>query len=226
MNTSLTPCTLARFDGRGTRPEFSSPFSNRRSTAPRQSANGPDEALIKAIARGDRDAMRLLYGRYSTRVYRFALRLVGDTAAAEDVVSEVFLDVWRGAGGFAGRSEVATWILAITRHKAMQFFRRRRFEPLDDATSELIEDDSDGPETVLQKKQAGPVLIEALQHLSLAHREIIDLVYYHDRSTEEVARILNIPISTVKTRMFYARKQLARLLAEAGQDRSLLASRG
>ena len=78
-----------------------------------------DEILIARIAQGDRLAMQVLYGRHHVRVYRFGLRLVRDEQAAEDLISEVFLDVWRQAGKFEGRSAVSTWLLAITRFKAL-----------------------------------------------------------------------------------------------------------
>ena len=78
-----------------------------------------DEVLIARIAQGDRLAMQVLYGRHHVRVFRFGLRLVRDEQIAEDLISEVFLDVWRQAGKFEGRSAVSTWLLAITRFKAL-----------------------------------------------------------------------------------------------------------
>src|SRR5215467_30515 len=74
-----------------------------------------DEALIAAIAAGDRAAMRILYNRHQVRVFRFAARLVDDAASAEDVVSEAFIEVWRQADRFEGRSSVSTWIMSIAR---------------------------------------------------------------------------------------------------------------
>ena len=73
----------------------------------------PDEVLIGRIANGDRLAMQVLYARYHVRVFRFVVRLVRDEATAEDMISEVFLDLWRQAGRFEGRSTVSTWLLAI-----------------------------------------------------------------------------------------------------------------
>ena len=176
-----------------------------------------DRALIKAIARADREAMRLLFCRFKTPVYRFARRLIADHNTAEDIVSDVFLDVWRRAGTFKGQSSVSTWLLAITRNKVMALLRRRAVEPLDDDAAERIEDDSDGPETVCQKQQVRSILQASLKRLAPVHREIIDLVYYHDRSIAEVAKILDIPTSTVKTRMFYARERLAKMLRDTRQ---------
>jgi RNA polymerase sigma-70 factor (ECF subfamily) len=84
-----------------------------------------DEALISAIAAGDRHAMHVLYVRHSVRVYRFVLRLTNDSSLAEDLVSEVFIDVWRRAHGFKGKSQVSTWLLAIARNKTLSAMRAR-----------------------------------------------------------------------------------------------------
>jgi RNA polymerase sigma-70 factor, ECF subfamily len=84
-----------------------------------------DEVLIGRIANGDRLAMQVLFARHHVRVFRFVLRLVRDEAAAEDLISEVFLDVWRQAGKFEGRAAVSTWLLAIARFKALSALRRR-----------------------------------------------------------------------------------------------------
>ena len=178
-----------------------------------------DEVLIGRIANGDRLAMQVLYARYHVRVFRFVVRLVRDESTAEDLISEVFLDVWRQAGRFEGRSAVSTWLLAIARFKALSALRRRPEQELDDRTAEAIEDTADDPHTALEKKDKGAILRKCLTGLSAEHREIIDLVYYHEKSVEEVAEIVGIPENTVKTRMFYARKRLAELLKAQGIER-------
>ena len=178
-----------------------------------------DEVLIGRIATGDRLAMQVLFARHHVRVYRFVLRLVRDESVAEDLISEVFLDVWRQAGRFEGRSQVSTWLLAIARFKALSALRRRPDEELDDETAEAIEDPSDDPEVALEKKDKSAAIRKCLERLSAEHREIVDLVYYHEKSVEEVAQIVGIPENTVKTRMFYARKRLAELLKAAGIER-------
>jgi len=178
-----------------------------------------DETLIGRIARGDRLAMETLYGRHHVRVYRFVLRLVRNEATAEDLISEVFLDVWRQAGRFEGRSTVSTWLLAIARFKALSALRRRKGEELDDDMAAAIEDPSDDPGVALLKKERSAALRNCLNGLSAEHREIIDLVYYHEKSVHEVAEIVGIPEGTVKTRMFHARKKLGEMLAAQGVDR-------
>src|SRR3954464_8577331 len=137
-----------------------------------------DEILIGRIANGDRLAMQVLFARHHVRVFRFTLRLVRNEATAEDLISEVFLDVWRQAGKFEGRSAVSTWVLAIARFKALSALRRRPDAELDEETAEAIEDTSDDPEVSLEKKDKSAVIRKFLVHLSAEHREIIDLVYY------------------------------------------------
>jgi len=177
-----------------------------------------DEALIARIASGDRLAMQVLFARHHVRIYRFVLRLVRDQSKAEDLISEVFLDVWRQADRFEGRSTVSTWLLAIARFKALSALRRKPEEGLDEDAALEIEDLADNPEVTLEKKDRSAVIRKCLMGLSAEHREIIDLVYYHEKSVEEVAKIVGIPENTVKTRMFYARKKLAEMLKAAGLE--------
>jgi RNA polymerase sigma-70 factor, ECF subfamily len=177
-----------------------------------------DERLVERIAAGDRLAMELLYARHHLRIYRFVLRLVNDAPTAEDLTSDVFLDVWKQAGRFEGRSQVSTWMLSIARHKAMSALRRRTDDALDDEVVAKIPDSTDNAEVILQKQNESAVLRECLTQLSPAHREIIDLVYYHEKSVAEVAEIIGAPQNTVKTRMFYARKRVAELLDARGFD--------
>jgi RNA polymerase sigma-70 factor (ECF subfamily) len=175
--------------------------------------------LVEAIADGDRQALQTLYRRHHVKVYRFAMRFMRDEAAAEDLVSEVFIDVWRQADRFERRCQVSTWLLAITRNKALSTLRRRSHEQLDHEIAEFIEDPTDSPEITMQKQERSAVLRSCLQELSPAHREIVDLVYYHERSIEEVSDIIGVPANTVKTRMFYARKRIGEMMAARGISR-------
>jgi RNA polymerase sigma-70 factor (ECF subfamily) len=177
-----------------------------------------DEMLLRSIADGGRTAMHILYSRHNVRVYRFVLRIVRDTTMAEDLVSQVFLDVWRTASQFEGRSQVSTWLLSIARFKALTAMRQRRHEDIDQEDVLEIADEADTPEASLDRSTTSAILRACVAKLSPAHREIINLVYYHEKSVEEVGAIIGIPQSTVKTRMFYARKQLADLLRGAGVD--------
>jgi RNA polymerase sigma-70 factor, ECF subfamily len=191
-----------------------------RATGRRRSAATSDEVLVGLIAHGDKDAMEALYRRHNVRVFRFLLRFVDGEATAEDLVSEVFLEAWRKAGQFAARSSVSTWLLAIARYKALSALRKRSAEGLDDDVIEFIEDPSEDPESALAKTERAQILRDCLRQLSPAHREIIDLVYYHERSVDDVAQIIGVPHNTVKTRMFYARKRIGELLTARGLERA------
>ena len=174
-----------------------------------------DEVLIRRIAGGDQLAMQTLFVRHRVALYRWLLRLVGDEALAEDLLSDVFLDVWRQAAKFEARSSVSTWLLAIARYKTLSARRRRIDAELDEEVPVIIADPADNPELVLQKKNQTELVRHSLARLSPEHGEVIDLVYYHGKSVREVAEIVGVAAATVKTRMFYARKKLAELFEAA-----------
>jgi RNA polymerase sigma-70 factor (ECF subfamily) len=174
-----------------------------------------DEMLVERIAAGDKLAMQVLFARHRTSVYRWLYRLVGNETVAEDLLSDVFFDVWQQAGRFEGRSAVTTWLLSIARFKALSARRRRTHAELDETIETTVADTADNAEVALEKKHQGEMLRGALTKLSPEHRAIIDLVYYHEKSVDDAAQILSIPPATVKTRMFYARKKLAELVQQA-----------
>ena len=190
------------------------------STAADRRQSLSDDTLIKQIAEGNKLAMRALFARHQVRVYRFALRIVRDSALAEDVVSEVFIDAWQHAGRYEGRSTVSTWLLGICRHKALTAANRRPTESIDSETAMNIVDPGHTPEAALGHKDTGSVIRRCLAALSPEHAEMIDLVYYQEKSIKEIVEILGIRENTVKTRMFYARKRLAALVAAEGIDRA------
>jgi RNA polymerase sigma-70 factor, ECF subfamily len=174
-----------------------------------------DDMLVARIGEGDRLAMQTLFARHRTPVYRWLLRFVGNETLAEDLVSDVFLDVWRQASRFEGRSSVLTWLLAISRFKAISARRCRTEAELDESIESTVADTADDPGVALEKKNRDEVLRAALTRLSAEHKEIIDLVYYHEKSVDECAQIIGVPSGTVKTRMFYARRKLAELVKAA-----------
>src|SRR5712691_4566437 len=121
-----------------------------------------DEMLVRRIASGDQLSMRSLFARHQTPLYRWLLRLVRDESLAEDLLSDVFLDVWRQAAAFEARSSVSTWLMAIARYKALSARRRRTDAKLDDETASAIADPADNPEIVLQKKDQEELLRRSL----------------------------------------------------------------
>jgi RNA polymerase sigma-70 factor, ECF subfamily len=179
-----------------------------------------DQALVRSIAEGNKAALKLLYLRHRERVYRFVVRMPGMHSVAEDVVTEVFLSAWRHAGEFKGKSQVATWLLGIARFKAISECRRRCEAPLDERAAEAIVDPADNPALSAEKRARSDILQRCLARLTPLHRDVLNLIYYQGQKIEEVARSTGAPVSTIKTRLHYARNRMAELLAEAGVDRA------
>jgi len=127
-----------------------------------------DAALISAIAGSDRDAMHVLYVRHSVRVYRFVLRLTNDSSLAEDLVSEVFIDVWRGARGFKEKSQVSTWLLAIARNKTLAAMRARLDEQM------KWRRQSQTPPTMRKRPQTSGIEAPSLSTASRSFRRCIE----------------------------------------------------
>jgi RNA polymerase sigma-70 factor (ECF subfamily) len=179
-----------------------------------------DRALIQSISDGDKRAFKMLYVRHHVRVFRYVMRLIRNESIAEEVVNEVFLQAWRHAQDFEGRSQVATWLLSIARFKIISACRRRSEDQLDERAASVIEDTSDTPSISMEKHERSDILQSCLGKLSPIHSEVISLIYYQGKKIEEVAQFTGAPISTIKTRMHYARARLATLLSEAGVDRA------
>ena len=179
-----------------------------------------DDDLIRAVAAGRRSALEALYRRHHRQVSLFIRRLVPAQATAEDLANDVFLEVWDKAAAFRHESRVTSWILGIARFKALAW-RRRQKETVDsdDETVVALADGADSPEMVAQKTSKAGALARCIQALGAEHRQIIQLVYYHEQTIAECAALLEIPENTVKTRMFNARRKLSALMAEAGLDR-------
>jgi|GraSoiStandDraft_8_1057269.scaffolds.fasta_scaffold338675_1 RNA polymerase sigma-70 factor (ECF subfamily) len=175
-----------------------------------------DDALLTAVAQHDRQALGRLFSRHNVRLYRFALRLTANAHLAEDVVSEVFLEVWRGAARFRATSQVSTWLFAIARHKAISARSRQRDLPMDEHAAAALVDTADDPETAMHHDSRSALLRKCLLQLPPNQREVLDLVYYHGKTVAEVAEIVGIPAGTVKTRMLRARSRMAELLKGAG----------
>src|SRR6476620_3013474 len=108
--------------------------------------------LVKQIAAGSKPAMQALFARHRTYVYRWLLRFISNETLAEDLLSEVFLDVWRQAGRFQCRSSVSTWLMSIARHKALSVRRRRTAVELDEKIEATVADPANDPEAALEEK--------------------------------------------------------------------------
>jgi RNA polymerase sigma-70 factor (ECF subfamily) len=186
-----------------------------------------DLELIRAVARRDRGAFERLYYRHSPRLGRYLMRFLRQREAVEEAVNDVMLVVWQNAARFdPSASRLSTWLFGIAHNKALNAlasFKARAtevaMEPVDqnvDIEETTERADPSDPERALAGRQLGVVLTRAIERLSPEHRTVIELAFGEDCSYQEIATITGSPMSTVKTRMFYARKHLAEILRLSG----------
>ena len=183
-----------------------------------------EKALIKKIKSGDIEAFSTLVLRYEKRAFNFAYRILKDAHLAEDATQEAFLRVYSKIDTFLGTSSFSTWFYTILNNICLDILRKksRQSETLtisqtsaDDEEYELqIEDKSAGPYEALQKKDAAALLEKAIDLLSYEHRLVIILRDIEGREYEEIAKILNISLGTVKSRLSRARLALRKILEE------------
>ncbi len=175
-----------------------------------------DESLLERMARKDEAALRAFVARRHLRVYRFTRRLIADEARAGEVANEVFLEAWRTAGDYDFRVSVAVWLLGIA-HRQIEATREPRGE---DAWSSREEPPVAGEAANEDRGAArdGGGLARRMEGLSAVHREIIDLVYYHEMSVSETAVILSVTEAETRERLFAARKRLAELARSKDTD--------
>src|SRR5215475_7611476 len=195
------------------------PADSRRSIGAVMRERVEDQGLMERIARADKAALEALFLRHQTQVFRFVRRIVRNEAVAEELTNDVFLGVWLHAQSYEGRSSVTTWILTLAHNRAVSALRKRREEAWHEDEANGIPDAADDSEVLVQKADKGRLLRRCIDALAPEQREVVDLVYYHERSVAEVSTILGIPEGTVKTKLFIARKRLSELLKEAGVDR-------
>lgn len=181
----------------------------------------PDLDLLRRIAQRDRAAFEALYRRYHRRVFGFVSRWIHDPCLVEEVVDDVLFVVWTKAEEFEERSQVSTWIFGIAYRRAMAEVRRRpQDQPLDEDYDPGL-DDAELDAVVLRD-----ALVRALDDLSAEQRAVVTLTFFEGCSYPEISRILDCPVNTVKTRMFFARKQLRTALMRQGSRRMFRATEG
>jgi RNA polymerase sigma-70 factor (ECF subfamily) len=184
-----------------------------------------DLALIRSIARRDREAFERLYYRYAPRLGRYAMRLLKQREAVDEVINDVMLVVWQNAARFDPElSRLSTWLFGITHHKTLKRLSGSpsRGEPLpldEGAEVQPYEPAAPDPEQAAMGRQLGTALADGLALLSTDHRAVIELAFCEDYSYHEIATVTGCPVNTVKTRMFHARKRLARFLRGRSETR-------
>jgi RNA polymerase sigma-70 factor (ECF subfamily) len=159
----------------------------------------PDLALVSAIRSGDQNAMASLYDRYSPVVYSVALRVLGDTAAAEDIQQDVFLQLWRNPGAFdASRGNLGAWLAVITRNRAIDALRKRRPEtdPEDVVLSVVPDMAGEADRSRVAEKVRG-----VLGTMPASQRSALEMAYFEGMTHTEIAAKTGEPLGTIKTRI-------------------------
>lgn len=169
--------------------------------------NERELVLLSRIVAHDSAALKELYLLYHKRLARFLLRLTSRSDLAEEIINDTFWVVWQRAAQFRGASLVSTWILGIAYRRALKALRRTR--PMFVPESEIDEHLLDEP---WQRAELSEWLGMALARLPLEQRTVMELAYTLGHSCEEIASIMECPVNTIKTRMFYARRKLRALL--------------
>jgi RNA polymerase sigma-70 factor, ECF subfamily len=180
-----------------------------------------DEALVAMVVSGDSRALEQLYGRYGRIVYGLALKILGGTEQAEDIVQETFWRVWRRAGTFQmGSGQFAPWLFGIARNLCIDELRRRQARPLANGLEEqallAIPDAQPAVDDLTWEVERRRLIISALSELPPDQRQVIELAYFGGLSQREIADQLNNPLGTVKTRVRLALQKLKSLLQHQG----------
>ncbi len=177
-----------------------------------EAAEASELRLIALIEGGDKHAFAQLYRAYFPRLARVLDRMTRNPALIEEIINDTLLVVWQKADTFNHSSRVSTWIFAIAYRKALKALRSLD-EPVDADADALAGDDSMEPDIALSLQQLQYNVAQALDALPHVQRTVVNLAYYHGMGYDEIAAIMDCPVSTVKTRMFTARSRLREMLA-------------
>jgi RNA polymerase sigma factor (sigma-70 family) len=181
-----------------------------------------DGELVELVAQKDAGALEALYERYGRAAYSLARRILTEETLAQDVVQEVFLSLWRDARRFdAGRGTVATYLLSMTHHRAVDVVRReerlRRWRTSDEGL-ELEADPKVRVEDEVLTSERRAEVRAALGELPPAQREALLLAYFGGYTQREVAALVGVPLGTVKTRMAAGMRKMKEALRDAGRE--------
>jgi RNA polymerase sigma factor (sigma-70 family) len=181
-----------------------------------------DGQLVELVAQKDAGALEALYDRYGRPAYSLARRILTEETLAQDVVQEVFLSLWRDARRFdAGRGTVATYLLSMTHHRAVDVVRReenlRRWRTSDEGL-ELEPDPKARVEDEVEASERRAEVRAALGQLPAAQREAVALAYFGGYTQREVAALVGVPLGTVKTRMAAGMRKMRQALQDAGTE--------
>lgn len=168
-------------------------------------------SLMARVAAQDRAAFAALYKALEKPVYRFIQSKLNDPHQSSDILHDVFIDLWRSASRFEGRSTVKTWVFGIAYRKTMDHFRKHSRTDLTNEMEETVDDTPDAV-TCIAAAQEAVHLRFCMETLKPQHRSAVELAFYEDMSYGQIAETAEVPEGTIKTRIFHAKKLLLRCL--------------
>lgn len=171
-----------------------------------------DAELLKKIGAGDEQAFADFYRLYEKRLHRFIHLKLNDFHEASDILNETFLEVWRKANTFQGRSKVLTWVFGIAYYKTMDRLRKNKPMLIDEDNFPEIVDESPDAMACILSDERGAHVKHCLETLKAPHRAVMELAFFEDMAYGEIAKIVDCPENTVKTRMFHAKQAMKHCL--------------
>lgn len=174
-----------------------------------------DERLVRRALENNKQAWLQLVQRYEGLVFNYALRMSGSRDDALDLMQDVFLSLFRNLAGWRGESSFKNWLMKIAHHRCIEHFRRRK-DHADDYDFEQQESGSDwhDPEAVYQGQQRTQQLVKAMQELPIEQRLVVELKFFQHLKLQEISLQLDVPLNTVKSRLYKAVERLQQLVEE------------
>jgi RNA polymerase sigma-70 factor, ECF subfamily len=184
-------------------------------------ANQTDEALLRLIRTKDIQAYERLYDRHAQVVYNLVMRIVRDSSAAEELLQEIFWQVWQKAEQYEGSGAVGAWLYRVARNRALDYLRHQRSRPQRAATEiEALERSpryySSSAESEVEQSWRRQQVMQALESIPGEQRLCLELAYFEGMSQREIAERTQTPLGTIKTRMRIGMEKLERILRAVG----------
>lgn len=173
-----------------------------------------DQTLMQAIALGNSNAFSMLLNRHLPKAVRFAYKMLGNLADAEDAAQDAFLKVWQQAAKWQPKSQFTTWFYKILYHLCIDIIRKRKIH--EDDALDHIEDDKPNPEMALQTENIKQYMQKIIMELPEQQRAALALCYYQDYSTQQAADILGVSLTALDSLLFRARRSLRNKLISKG----------
>lgn len=178
-----------------------------------------DQELIVQLQQGDLQALGELYDRYRLLVYRTALAITSDREAANDLLQDVFLRLFRFADRIDFERPIEPWLYRMTANLSYTWLKRNRrwLQPLEDLAEWLVGSNRNSPSEVVERHDDWDRVQQAVARLPFSQRVVVVLYYLNDLSLQDIAGILDVPVGTVKSRLHYGRLALKKSLGISGE---------